>query len=304
MVFVPFPEWLPDQPEFNNPGSAVCTNVIPETKQSYGPFSGPVTPYPAAALQGQCVGAYSFKDASGHPHNFAGDASRLYLLDPGTSSMYSDVSKSPGGPYTAGLGGMWSATAFGERIIFTDYSDPIQTFLVGTDSKFSDLAAAAPNARYCAVIRDFLMVGNTNDPGDGAQPRRLWWPAIGDPTNWPMPGSNTAIELQSDYQDLEQTDVGDITGIVGNGLLGADGAAFCERGIYRIVYVGSPAIFDFAVAQGARGTRFPLSIAQDRGIAYYLADDGFQAFDGGSPSLPIGALRSITSSLTMPIRRT
>ena len=41
MPFVPFGEWLPDQPDFANPGAAVVQNVVPRTKQSYGPMASP-----------------------------------------------------------------------------------------------------------------------------------------------------------------------------------------------------------------------------------------------------------------------
>lgn len=291
MAFVPFGEWLPDLPPFSNPGSLTALNVVPMTGGSYGPFPAPVAAAGNPALMSACLGSYAYRDAAGNVSNFAGDKSRLYLLSPSTTG-FADVSKTTGGPYGIAAGTLfpfWSATAFGDRIIFTDYADPIQTYLVGTDTKFSDLASAAPRARFCAVIRDFLMVGNTFDSSDGAQPRRVWWPAIGDPTNWPTPGTNMAIEVQSDFQDLQQTDVGTITGLVGGGLLGADGAAFCERGIYRIAYVGSPPIFDFAVSQGGVGCVAPLSIVAFRGIAYYLGEDGFYAYDGASPSIPIGA---------------
>jgi hypothetical protein len=106
-----------------------------------------------------------------------------------------------------------------------------------------------------------------------------------------------AIELQSDYQDLVQTDMGAINQVVGGHLSAADGAALCERGIYRIQYAGSPAIFDFAVAEGAAGTDAPLSVVMRRlannsgvvnSVVYYLGNDGFYAFDGSS-STPIGA---------------
>lgn len=289
MTFIPFGEWLPDQPDFNNPGAATITNVVPMTQQSYGAFASPNV-LSLNALTGKCLGSYSLTDVNGNAFNFAADGNRLYKLDAATTTFL-DVSKSAGGPYTLGADpdAAWAATAFGNRVVFTDFVDPIQTFLVGTDTKFSDLAAAAPKARYCGVVRDFLMVGNTIDPIGGTQPRRVWWPAIGDPTTWPTPGTNAAVQVQSDFQDLEQTDLGQVTGIVGGILAAADGAIFCEHGVYRVSYVGSPVIFDFTVAQGGvSGTKAPRSIIGHRGIAAYLGEDGFYAFDG-IQSIPIGA---------------
>lgn len=289
MVFVPFGEWLPDHPDFMNPGSITATGVVPQTAQSYGPFPSPTTPYAGATLNSACLGSYIFKDASGNPFNFAADKNRLYLLASGDTA-FMDVSKATGGPYNAGSSGFdfWSMTAFGSNVIATDFQDNVQSYVVGSSTTFTDLAAAAPRAKYTAAIRDFLFLANVFDD-TGSQPQRARWSAIGNPTNWPTPGTTAAIEVQSDQQDLQQVDLGQITGIVGSGLFGADGAVFCERGIYRVAYVGSPAIFDFAVSQGGIGTVAPRSIINYRGLAYYLGLDGFYAYDGSMPSVPIGA---------------
>jgi hypothetical protein len=295
MPLLPFGEWLPDGPAFGNPGTVTALNVVPRTQRSYGPMPGPM-PY-AAALPAQVCGSYGYRDAAGHVFNFAATMQHIWMQQTGATDFV-DIS-GPSAPYNTENppDGFWSFTSFGKRVIATNYDDPIQTYLADTDTAFSDLSAAAPRARFCAVIRDFLMLGNTVDSLDGAVPYRLSWPAIGDPTNWPVWGSDTAIELQSDYQDLVQTDLGEVTQLVGGHLSAADGAAFCERGIYRISYSGSPKIFDFAVAEGAAGTDASVSVVTRRlmdsggvahAVCYYLGNDGFYAFDGSS-SASIGA---------------
>lgn len=296
--FLPFGEYLPDQPDFQNAGASVIKNVVPLTAKSYGPMPD-LNTFSTNALTAAAQGAFSVIDNAGTVYTFAGDATKLYEMTAG-SGTFANVSKGGGAPYTVGAlpDGFWSFTAFGNRVIATGSSlnDPVQTFLLGTDAAFSDLAAAAPKAQFCAVIRDFLLLGSTKDAGAGTQKRRVWWSAIGDPTSWPTPGTTAAIQVQSDYQDLEQSDLGFITGLLGgSGLSGADGAVFAERGIYRVAYAGSPDIFDFAVAQGAGGTRSPFSIVQSRlptgfgsrSVALYLGRDGFKAFDGLT-EFPIG----------------
>lgn len=289
MALLPFGEWLPDGPAFGNPGTVTATNVVPRTANSYGPMPSPV-PY-TPALPATVCGSYGYRDAAGVVYNFAATQQRIYLQQTGATT-FTDIS-GPGAPYDTENppDGFWSMTSFGKRIIATNYVDPIQTYLAGTDTAFSDLSPNAPKARYAAVIKDFLMLGNTVDTLDGAVQYRLSWPAIGDPTNWPVWGSDVAIELQSDYQDLVQTDLGEVTGLVGGHLSAADGAAFCERGIYRIQYAGSPDIFSFQVAEGAAGTDSPLSLVTRRlfdssgvahAVVYYLGQDGFYAFDGSS----------------------
>ncbi len=295
-----FGEWLPDQPDFGNPGAATVQNVVPLTKSEGGVTYGPMgTPKVySGALTARCQGAYAFLDDAGAVHIFAGDATKLYQLT-AASVNFADISRLAGGAYTtvSPLNPLiptapgWNMTSFGNRIIATNYSDAPQSFLVGTSANFALLAAGAPKGRYVACIRDFLMFGNTTDATFGTQTRRLWWSGIADPTNWPVPGGATAISVQSDYQDLQQSDLGQITGLIGGHLSAADGAAFCERGIYRIQYVGSAGgIFAFQVAEGAAGTQAPLSIVRRRtggniAVAYYLSQDGFCAFDGMSSVL-------------------
>jgi hypothetical protein len=293
---LPFGEWLPDGPQFQNPGTTNILNCIPRSPASYASFPGPVATA-AGALPAKVCGSYGYRGPDGTVYGFAGTQARLYGQKTGAIA-WADIS-GPAAPYHTENppDGFWASTSFGKRILFSNYVDPIQTYLAGTDTAFSNLSANAPRARFMCVIGDFLLVGNTVDVYDGAVQYRIHWPAIGDPSNWPVPGSNTAISLQSDFQDLQETDLGAITGLVGGHLSSADGCAVMERGIYRIQYAGSPFTFDFHVAEGAAGSDASLSIVQRRlpdgsgvvrSIVYYLASDGFYAFDGSS-STPIGA---------------
>lgn len=291
MPVIPIGEWLPDQPR--SEGSALIRNVIPRTAKSYGPMPG-MTVFSAAAPE-RVFGSYSVLAGDRTAYGFAAGATTISRIL--TDATWDDVSIAGG--YTMPTfadGGGWDATAFGSRVIFTNYADPVQSYLCGTDTDFSDLSPDAPKARYCTTIRDFLFLGSTNDPIDGEQPRRLWWSSIGDPTDWPVPGSDLAIMRQSDFQDLEAAELGHLRGIVGGNLSGADGVAFMEKGLVRIAYVGSPAIWAFDVAEGASGTLSPWSLVPRslptpggiRGVCYYCGIDGFYAFDGQA-SVPIGS---------------
>jgi hypothetical protein len=296
MPVASWPEWLPDQADYANPGSPLMKNVVPLTPKSYGPMPT-FSPYSDNTLLERCQGSYAAKDRTGRVYLFAGDRTKLYQIALGTRAL-ADSSRVTGGAYTTPAlpQGFWSMTSFGDRVIATNGADMMQTLFVG-DTNFVELSATAPVARYVAVVKDFLMVADTSDGFSGRVPYRVWWSALGDPTNWPVPGSVTAIQLQSDYQDLQQTDLGVITGLVSGLASAADVAVFCERGIYVGSFEGPPAIFSFRVAQGASGSISPLSIvmghARDgsgafRPVAYYLSENGFCAFDGSS-SIPIGA---------------
>lgn len=291
-LLIPVGEWLPDQPDYGNPGSSNVENVIPETASSYGPMPSLVT-Y-SGALQAEARGAYSFKDQAGTTHLFAGDKSRLYKLETGTS--WGDVSASDGYavPSADPTFERWTMVAYGERIVAVNGFDPVQTFLVGTDAAFSNLGGGCPGARFCATVRDFLVLAHTFE-GATYYPRRLRWSAIGDPTTWPAIGSDAAATVESDQQDLEQSDLGQIVGIVGQ-LGAADGVIFCEHGLWQMMYAGPPNIFEFHVIVGAKGCSAPGSIVVlpiaiagvQRLAAAYLGEDGWYVCDGVTV-LPIGA---------------
>lgn len=187
--------------------------------------------------------------------------------------------------YTTPNDGRWSIAQFGERMVASNYGDAIQSYVMAGDDRFSDLSADAPKARYISRVRDFLMVANTNDGIDGEVPQRVWWSAIGDPTTWPTPGSDTAAQLESGFIDLYGGG-GWNQGLVA-GLSGADVVVFQERNIWRGMYIGPPVVFSWTLIENARGTPAPGSVVSAGSLAYYLADDGFYACDG-SQSMPIG----------------
>lgn len=307
MTIAPWPEWLPDQPDFGNAGSPVIKNCVPLTPKSYGPMPT-VVPWSDDTLDEPCQGSYSIRAPDGQAWIFAGDRTKLYQVAPSTSVL-ADASRTAGGPYATPPillgGGHWSMTSFGDRIIATNGVDPIQTLILG-DPNFVDLqpgavgppiVGEAPVAKYVATVKDFLMVGNTTDDVDGPRPYRVWWSSINDPTSWPVPGSIEALQVMSDYQDLQQTDLGNVTQLISGFAPGSDVVIFRERGIDTASFTGPPLVFQFRTAQGASGTIAPRSVILDhardnsgaiRPVCYYLSGEGFAAFDG-STSFPIGA---------------
>jgi hypothetical protein len=284
-VKLPIADYAPDLPANNSAGaSANIVNLFPRTKESWGPV-GTLSTYTSGGLATQCLGAITAIDSGANNYIFAGDASKLYELSPGSSSF---ANVSVVGGYTVAAGERWNFTQYGQAVIAAAQGQPLQTFTLGSSTKFANLAAAAPQARYITTIKDFVMVGSTFDGTNGEQPQRLQWCAIDDPTTWPTAGSVQEAQLLAGSQIIPG-DQGWMQGLVGN-LGNADGAVFFERAIWRIVFQGSPTVFGFYPAEGARGTPAPKSIAQLGAMAYYLGEDGFYAFDG-STSIPIGVDR-------------
>lgn len=133
---VPVSEFSPDMPAFENPGSGNIMNCIPRTDRSYGPF--PSLQEFGGALNSACQGAYTCIDSSGNVYIFAGDSQDLWEY---TSSSLTPAPVSNGtNPYTIASDERWNMTLFGQRVIATDFADPMQSFLLGSSAAFSALA--------------------------------------------------------------------------------------------------------------------------------------------------------------------
>lgn len=260
-------EWLPDIQDMNNLGATVATNVIPYAS-SYGSFASPVI-Y-SNALTARCRGATAVRDNTGFANNFAGDASKLYRL---SSAVWSDVSKVGG--YVTGTEEIWEYVPYGNTLIATNYSDVPQAWTLGSSAIFADLAGTPPRARTIAVVKDFVMMGNTND-SFGVRPNAVRWCAIDTPTTWTIGTS------QADSQVLANA------GAVRKIVSGEYAVILCENSIYRLTYVGTPAIFQSDEVAPNRGCVSQGSVANFGNLIFFLSDDGFYVFDGNTAT-PIGA---------------
>jgi len=271
---ITFGEWLPDQPVTNNPGSTVAVNVIPHDtgyKQMLGLTTS--TDY----VIGRARGAIACKDTSGNVYIFTGDDTTLYRLIDGVHTDYSKT-----GGYSCGETEIWQFIQWGNTVIGTNYSDPIQQITLGA-TQFADLSADAPKARSISVVKNFVVLGNTFDTTDGSLPYQAWWSAIEDPNSWPTPGTQSAFDVQSDKQPILNGG-GAIMGIVG----GEYGTIIQERAITRMDYVGGDTVFAFNTVEQARGSISAGSIVSIGRVVFYLSEDGFYMFDAAS-SKPIGA---------------
>jgi len=269
-MLIPFGEYLPDAPPLNNPGTDNILNVVPS---SGGYRSFPEQVIASSRLNDKAIGATSVRDTDGVTYIFAGDAEFLYQM---SSNTPVDVSKAGG--YSTLPDDIWDFTQFNDYVIATNFTDPVQGFQLGTATEFSDLAASAPKARYCARIKDFVVLANIND-GVDLRPNRVQWSPFDDPTgDWSI--SSTT---QADYQDLN-SERGWIKRIVG----GEYGVVFQERAISRMQYVGDDIVFQFDEVETGRGTQSPFSVVKVGNQIFYLGHDGFYLFNGSS-SIPIGA---------------
>lgn len=279
---VPFGEWLPDQ------GSIVANNVLTQCI-NWIPVATGYRAIPAdrdggyAGVTEAVQGAFRGRTQSGTEFVVVGTATKLFLA---TTTAFADVSK--GGGYSISTNVRWEFVVYGNRVIAVAPNVAPQTFLIGTDTLFSDLSADASFAEVICVSDEFIIIGNLEGRGVnagaiGIDEAALHWSAIGVPASWPLIGSAAALNVQSDYQSL-LGDGGPITAIVP---AAEYIAVMRERQVWRMDYTGDAKIFQFRKIDDHRGCICPGAAIALGNFVYYPSEDGFMVFDGANVR-PIG----------------
>lgn len=273
---LPFGEWLPDLPYYQNPGLVEAKNVLPVDK-SYKDFFSVLTSGDALSTRPQ--GAVCCIDSNGDPKLYAGTDTKLFER---TGTAWTDQS---GIAYSTAAIGYWRFVQFDTLVIATNFSDPLQSQEVGSGVPFADLAVTGtpPKARQIGVVNRFVVVGDTEDGTNGAVPSRIQWPAIDDPTDWPIMNTADARSKQSGEQFLDAS-YGAVTAIAGGQFYGL---VFQQRAITRMTYVGGDIVFQFETIDKNRGCWAPQSMMQVGNKVYFLASDGWYVTDGQTV-IPIG----------------
>lgn len=277
MAFLAFLDWTPDQPAYKGQGMTVARNVWPRADGRDRPIFGPQPRVTGFNGRPRAVFVTLYQ---GSPQIFAGSGTGLYQVS-GTSWL----NRSKTGGYNTAPNETWSFAAFGSLVIATNYGDPPQVMDLSAPGAFADLSADAPHAKVVGVLEPgFVMLGAL---ASGAGLNGVRWSALEDATSWPEPGTTQALGAESDEQAFPTGgEVRAILGAVG----GATGAIFQEHAIRRVEYVGPPAFFAFQEVERDRGLVAQHAVVRYGTAAYYLAEDGFYAFDGAQ-SIPIGAGR-------------
>jgi hypothetical protein len=253
---ITFGEWTPDQPTIANQMVDV-DNVVP-VATGYAPLPNSTTISNDAgeALNVAFVGKFGTVTEL-----FAGGASGLYKYD-STDLDLNDVSKSGG--YSGSQ--RWSFAQFGDTVLASNNTQPLQAWTVNSSTAFDDVSADAPTAKYVTVIRDFVVCADV-----GGVANKVQWSDLNNEANWTS-GSTS----QSDYQIIP--DGGNILGITG----GEFGLVFLERAIARLSYIGSPFFFQVDVIARGIGCIAEGSVGQHGNVSYFLGEDGFYSCDGNS----------------------
>jgi hypothetical protein len=270
-----FKDWLPDQPELNNPGLIDAANVEPygESYQSVKRL----TTAGFAALAARPLG-FLLTDWEATSILYAGTGTRLYASTEG--SAFTALSAT-----TASIG-YWDFDRFDDYIIATDYQTLPMIHTLGSASNFSTLGSTmgtAPKAQVVGVINKFVMLGYTNETVNGAVPYRLQWSAIDSPRDWPLPNSATAVATQAGEQYLDPAS-GTVTAISSGDQFGL---VFQIRAITRVSYVGGGVVFQFDRISDHVGCPYPRSVLKVGSLVYFISSQGVFATDGVT-LIPLG----------------
>jgi hypothetical protein len=249
-----FGEFLPDQPGVTG-ALTKAENVI---SKAVGYTSFPTAENYSNDASETLTNLFASKGASSQVFLFAGSQNELYLLDGADLDVVSET-----GGYIGSQESRWNFVQFGTDVIAANGQQPLQSFITGTSTTFSEITGS-PSAKYVTVVRDFVVAGYQD-----SNPFRVQWSGINDATTWSF---NQVT--QSDFQDIP--DAGVVQGITG----GEYGLVFLEKSIYRMTYAGTPIIFQFDEIIRGLGCLEPNSIVQYQNLTFFLSDDGFYTCDG------------------------
>jgi hypothetical protein len=200
------------------------------------------------------------------PRHYAATQTKIYESDDYGATWYDNA----GAAYGATD---WDIALYGSTVIAVNAADNPQakSLTAAVANNFADLGGTPPKAARVARIRDSLVLGQTATDTYGLQ-----WSSIGDPTDWPTPGSATALARQAGAYSM-QTEHGVITQLVGGEKFGL---VFQERAITRMTYVGGDIQFTFDVYEKGQGTGFNHSVIRIGSLFYFQNSTGVWATDG------------------------
>ena len=262
---IEFGEWLPDLPQYSNPGALIALNVIPQL-QSYRALND-LSSF-TNAIANVCLGTFWAQDDMNVVYNFCGDIDDLYELQGGNTWV---AVSGPSAPYSVTN---WEFTKFGNRVIAAGFETDMQFWDLGVSAAFADLAGTPPRGKRIATVRDFVMIGDTDVNGGGGGsnvgPNFVQWSGYNNSELW-----TPSLATQSDFQELFGRG-----GRVQRIVPGEYAIIFLEQSIFRADYVGPPVVFQFDEVERKKGTPAPNSVVWSGGLTYYYGWDGFYVFDG------------------------
>lgn len=263
---VPFGEFLPDQPDYKNPGCIRAENVIP-TAGGYGPLRGAGNT--SGTATGVCRGGALLRRSTGAAITVGGGATRLWVDVAGTvveTTGLTDI----------GADAYWQFEQFNGRVFAVAPNNDLQELTdIDTDTTWSAVSDAPAQAEVIGKVGQHLMVGALS-----SNPYAIQWSGLNQPRTFTADALNLAGTGEARHE------YGKITGIVGDRYP----LLFQQYGISRITPVGPPLVFRIEPIEEARGAIAPNAIVPVGFLTYYISDEGFCVTNGAGSQL-IGSQR-------------
>lgn len=279
-----FKEWLPDLPEYDNPGLIEANNVRPYNG-AYINAPGMVTSnsYTAGGFPGIPWGMFLGYNSGQGIENIAvvssaagGGAVVTVNVMRHTAGSWATTGTLIGAVGSTVLGGIRQMTQYGNNVYISGQT------LNRMDIPASSLSEITngPLSLATAVVGQFLVSAAV----DGTA-MAIRWSSIGDPDDWPTPSSSTAIARQAGSQEM-QWDYGYTLSLTGGD---SSGIILQQGAITRMSYVGGATVFQFDRISEDIGCNYPTGTIKVGNLTYFISRSGFYATDGVS-------LRNISSS--------
>lgn len=234
--------WLPDlggQPSQQFPGYLVTAEGVKTTPGGLRPI--PNFENIGTASVGTVPGRLYATDINGTLNVFAcsastGPTNTRIQQKAGESASWNDIEGASGAP------GLWADFCEFDNLLIcgSRARAPQQKDLFAAASTaLADLSGSPPTGATIARVRDHVVIGNLTT--DNISRSAVRWCAIGDPEDWPTPGTSDAASKEAGIQYLPRH-LGQVTKVMGGEKFGL---IFQERGITRMTYVGGRVVYEF-----------------------------------------------------------
>jgi hypothetical protein len=162
---------------------------------------------------------------------------------------------------------IWSFDRFGDLVVLTAGA---QSALYSWDSNISALPQIVSNSpsaiNYCFVTDNIVVTLGANGVGN-----RVQWCDQGNITTWAETAQNQAGQI----------DVRGAGQFISHAALKGLNLIYTNRAVYTIRYIGKPFVFDIKYLD-AKGLIAPKARISIDGVAYWMANDNFYMYRGGS----------------------
>jgi hypothetical protein len=277
----------PFQPDLGETQSMVIANNVLPHVNGYGPLASLYTAPAAQALPDVPRGVFSVVLNSGAWEAYLFTGTALYQLQ---SNFSLNVIQSG---FACPVGINWSGLHFGNKLLFTNTVDGLQSYDVEVGGSVSAIAGAG-NPAYIFSCANFLVALNCLDNTGVRNNRLIKTSGFNDQTNWTTDGA--------DYQALADGEAL----VAGFDLKNRTGLILQTRSLQLITFgnATSGAQFSLDKIADGRGSVGPDSCASFDGKVFFLDTDDFYMYTGdnvlsASPSagasyathgiIPIGA---------------